>query len=323
VPNGILNPHGKNSIAIAVWNLDGSTGGLGKVSLTNYGSYASSLRVGMNRSPGYHKRKYAMPPAPGTRVRLRVPDSAQSDQTFTARTTVRVPPKGAVAHDVHVDLRVPSGWTVTAATPTSAQRLVPGTTFAVRWRVSTPAGALPQAARISAIAHYRQSGRSQRNDDERIVRAVPPPPPAGTDAVSDLPFLSASNGWGPVERDSSNGEQAAGDGSTITINGETFPKGLGTNSVSDVQIYLAGGCSRFTTKVGVDDETDGAGTVTFSVLADGKNLVTTPTIRGHQDAVAIDVDVSSAQVVDLVVGDAGDGNGHDHADWAQPTLACG
>ena len=45
VPNGILNPDGTNSIAIAVWNLDGSTGGLGKVSLTNYGSYASPLTV--------------------------------------------------------------------------------------------------------------------------------------------------------------------------------------------------------------------------------------------------------------------------------------
>ena len=29
VPNGILNPNGRNTIAIAVWNLDGTTGGLG------------------------------------------------------------------------------------------------------------------------------------------------------------------------------------------------------------------------------------------------------------------------------------------------------
>ncbi len=37
----------------------------------------------------------------------------------------------------------------------------------------------------------------------------------------------------------------------------------------------------------------------------------------------IDVDVSGAQVVDLKVGDAGDGNGNDHGDWAMPTLTCG
>jgi hypothetical protein len=35
-----------------VWNLDSSTGGLGQVSLTDYGSYASSLRVGPVFSPG-------------------------------------------------------------------------------------------------------------------------------------------------------------------------------------------------------------------------------------------------------------------------------
>lgn len=77
VPNGILDPNGRNSIAIAVWNLDGSTGGLGKVSLTDYGSYASSLRVAQNDSPRYDSRKYAMPRPPGAEVTLDVPDTAQ------------------------------------------------------------------------------------------------------------------------------------------------------------------------------------------------------------------------------------------------------
>jgi hypothetical protein len=73
--------------------------------------------------------------------------------------------------------------------------------------------------------------------DERIVLAIPPPP-SGTDPVSDLPFLSATNGWGPVERDMSVGGNQAGDGKTITLNGVQYTKGLGTNSVSDVQLYL-------------------------------------------------------------------------------------
>jgi beta-galactosidase GanA len=52
IPNGILRTHGRNTIAIAVWNLDFSTGGLGRVSLTDFGSYRSSLRAGPVRSPG-------------------------------------------------------------------------------------------------------------------------------------------------------------------------------------------------------------------------------------------------------------------------------
>ncbi|MEK8144615.1 hypothetical protein NKH18_31930 [Streptomyces sp. M10(2022)] len=36
--------------------------------------------------------------------------------------------------------------------------------------------------------------------------------PPGIDYVSDLPFSAESNDWGPVERDTSNGESAKGDG---------------------------------------------------------------------------------------------------------------
>jgi hypothetical protein len=204
----------------------------------------------------------------------------------------------------------------------SVGRLHPGGSATFTWKVQPPAGQLPSASALTATVHYLQNGRQAAGGDERIVGGIPPAPPAGKSAVSDLPFLSSTNGWGPVERDSSVGEQAAGDGRPIRIAGAAYAKGLGTNSVSDVELYLAGTCSRLTADVGVDDETGGAGTVTFSVIADGKTLVTTPTIRGSQAAVPIDVDVSGAQVVDLKVGDAGDGNGSDHGDWAMPTLTC-
>lgn len=324
IPNGILNPNGRNTIAIAVWNLDGSTGGLGTVALTNYGSYASSLKVGMVNSPGYNPVKYAMPTPPSTTVTLAVPDSVSSGQSFTATATVRVPAWEPKATNITATLQAPAGWTIGAPSPASIAVLRPGGTATVRWPVQAPTTLAPaSAAPLTAVVRYSQRGRGATASDERIVGAIPPPPPPGTDAVSDLPFLSATNGWGPVERDMSNGEQAAGDGKPITIAGVHYAKGLGTNSISDVQVYLAGKCTRFTAEVGVDDETHGAGTVTFSVVADGKTLVTTPTIKGGQAATAIDVDVTGAQVLSLVVGDAGDGNGNDHGDWAIPTLTCG
>ncbi|MFJ9245016.1 beta-galactosidase [Streptomyces sp. NPDC101776] len=322
VPNGILNPNGHNSIAIAVWNLDGSTGGLGKVSLTNYGSYASSLRVAQNDSPRYDARTYAMPKRPGADVTLDVPDTAQPGQAFTARATVRVPKDRPAASGLTASLSAPDGWSVSAASPTSVERVRPGASATFTWTVQPPTGTLPSASALTTSVHYRQNGRKAVGGDERIVRGIPPAPPAGPSDVSALSFLSSTNGWGPVERDTSVGEQAAGDGRPITIAGVGYAKGLGTNSVSDVELYLAGQCSRLTADVGVDDETGGAGTVTFSVIADGKTLVTTPTIHGKQAAVAIDVDVSGAQVIDLKVGDAGDGNGNDHGDWGTPTLTC-
>jgi hypothetical protein len=101
-----------------------------------------------------------------------------------------------------------------------------------------------------------------------------------------------------------------------------YAKGLGTNAVSDVQVYLAGKCTRLTGFVGVDAEAGNNGTVTFSVVVDGKTLVTTPVMKGGQPAASIDVPVTGGQVLDLQVGDGGDGNGLDHADWAVPTLTC-
>lgn len=323
VPNGILDPNGRNSIAIAVWNLDGSTGGLGKVSLTDYGSYASSLRVAQNDSPRYDSRKYAMPKRPGAEVTLDVPDTAQPGETFTARTTVRVPKGAPPASRLTASLPAPDGWTVSATSPLSRNRLQPGGSATFTWQVQPPTGELPSASALTTTVRYDQNGRQHTGADERIIGGIPPAPPAGKSAVSDLPFLSSTNGWGPVERDSSVGEQAAGDGRAISIGGVGYAKGLGTNALSDIQLYLAGNCSRLTAQVGVDDETGGAGTVTFSVIADGRTLVTTPTISGRQAAVPVDVDVSGAQVVDLKVGDGGDGNGNDHGDWAVPTLTCG
>ncbi|MDT4905015.1 MAG: hypothetical protein QOH52_3031 [Pseudonocardiales bacterium] len=322
VPNGILNPDGKNTIAIAVWNLDGSTGGLGSVSLTNYGSYASSLQVAQNDSPSYNQAQYAMPTPPGTTVSLKVPDAAAAGQTFTAKATVRVPGGSPKASDVAARLTLPSGWTAGPSTPRSVSTLRPGDAASFIWTVHAPTGPLAQASPITAVVRYQQHGRTTSNSDERIVGYVPPPPAPGSDAVSDLPFLSATNGWGPVERDMSVGDQGAGDGKPLTIAGTVYAKGLGTNSVSEVEIYLGGKCSRFTATVGVDDETGGSGTVTFAVAADGKTLVTTPTIKGKAAAVPIDVDVSGAQVLDLMVGDAGDGNGNDHGDWTVPRLTC-
>jgi hypothetical protein len=203
------------------------------------------------------------------------------------------------------------------------QQLPPGGSADFTWRIEPPTGTLPSASALTATVHYVQHGQRATGGDERIVSGIPPAPPAGASAVSDLPFLSSTNGWGPVERDGSVGEQAAGDGRTITIAGVPYPKGLGTNAASDVALYLGGRCSRLTADVGVDDETGGAGTVTFSVLADGERLLATETVRGRQTAVPIDVDITGAQVVDLVVGDADDGNGSDHGDWAVPTVTCG
>ncbi|MFB7657877.1 MULTISPECIES: glycoside hydrolase family 2 TIM barrel-domain containing protein [unclassified Streptomyces] len=149
-----------------------------------------------------------------------------------------------------------------------------------------------------------------------------PPAPTGTTQLSALELITADNGWGPVERNLSNGEAGTGDGGPLTIGGVIYPKGLGVHADSTVEAYLGGKCTRFTADVGLDDETGTSGSVLFQVLADGKTLYTSPKITNDLDAVAVDADVSGAERLTLRVTDAGDGNSLDHADWAEATVHC-
>ncbi|THF71639.1 hypothetical protein E7T06_01400 [Deinococcus sp. Arct2-2] len=146
----------------------------------------------------------------------------------------------------------------------------------------------------------------------------------GNNDLSALNWTSASNGWGPVERDRSNGETAAGDGRALTINGKVYVKGLGVHSVSSIAYALGGQCSTFTADVGLDDEIDQQtrGSVVFQVFADGAKLFDSGKMTGSSTVKNVNVSVAGKSELKLVVTDAGDGKSYDHADWAAPRLTC-
>jgi alpha-galactosidase len=148
-------------------------------------------------------------------------------------------------------------------------------------------------------------------------------PPSGTSQVSDLAMETTSNSWGPAEKDRSNGEQAAGDGKTLTINGVTYAKGLGVHARSDISFYMNKKCTTFSANVGVDDEiaTD-RGTVGFEVYADSAKVADSGTLTGSSAAKALSANVTGATRLRLVVTNTGDGIDYDHGDWATPTLTC-
>ena len=135
--------------------------------------------------------------------------------------------------------------------------------------------------------------------------------------LSDLPTVGTPpNGWGPMELDTSNGENAAGDGNTITLNGVTYSKGLGVHAYSEVTYDLGSAFSLFVSDIGVDDENDPNGSVVFRVLADGNEVFNSGVMTNASTTQTVDVDVSGVNELKLIVEDGGDGNGSDHADWA-------
>ena len=141
--------------------------------------------------------------------------------------------------------------------------------------------------------------------------------------LSDLTPASATNAWGPVERDQSNGEAGAGDGRTLTLNGVTYAKGLGVHAASDITYTLGGAYTRFTSSIGVDDEVGSNGSVVFQVWADGIQLFASSTMSGSTATQLVDVDLTGRQSLRLVVTGGSDGIAYDHANWANAQLITG
>jgi len=315
IPSGLLNEHGTNTIALAVWSTSEGAGP-GSARLISLGASAGGTEIGTVPAPSYDAKTYSDAPA-GAQVAVDAEPFLSAGEAGRATVSFHIPEKAA--RDVDLSLKAPDGWTVTTDDPTHFARVAPGATVTGEYTVTPPADPVPYAV-LSATASYQQNGRAAKLTGERAVQ-VPPPAPPGDSYVSDLPLARAVNGWGPVEKDTSNGEDAAGDGRPLTIGGTTYAKGLGVHADSQVRVYLGGACTRFTAGVGVDDEVGDNGSVSFKVTADGRDLYTSPTIQGSDAGTPVDVDVTGARWLDLTVDSGGDVS-TDHADWADAHLTC-
>lgn len=152
------------------------------------------------------------------------------------------------------------------------------------------------------------------------ITLQPAPPVVSRHWVSDLNWISAMNGWGPVELDRSNGELAGKDGRTMSIGGRKYYSGLGVHARSEIRYPLFDRYDMFRAIVGVDDEVGDRGSVVFEVWLDGQKKFTSPVMKGNMPGLAIEVPVEGAREMRLVVLDGGDGIGYDHADWAEARL---
>ncbi|MEU8518808.1 beta-galactosidase [Streptomyces sp. NPDC048577] len=325
LPNGILAPHGENTIAIAVGNEDGAGGGLGTVTLENLGTTLSPLDPEPVAGPGYDAATYGMPGERTAALVLDAPDTAAASGTVGVSATFSVPVGRRDVSDVGLGLDLPPGWTAEAVGAVTAAHLAAGDSLTATWNVTAPGGTLPGVTRFTADATYRQEGSTGgRLSDTRIV-ANPADglrAPTSDTHVSTLPFLVERNGYGPVERDTSNGGDRAHDGRPLRIGGVPYARGLGAHATSEVLIYLGRRCTRFTATVGVDDEVGDNGSVIFKVWTDSTFRTATPKLVGGQVAATVDVDTTGAELLRLRVEDSDGSIGSDHADWADARVWC-
>ncbi|AEW97500.1 glycoside hydrolase family protein [Streptantibioticus cattleyicolor NRRL 8057 = DSM 46488] len=252
---------------------------------------------------------------PGAVPAVTAPDGQQVTAGTPGPVAVQVAAGSRPTPPATVSLTAPHGWTVSAARTTG--RLTPGTARRLTFTVTPPRDAPPGESVLTATVVTGGTTVTQCF----AVTALPPPPDGDTWA-SDMVWLRQTNGWGPPERDRSNGESGASDGHPLTLRGTVHAKGIGAHADSDIAVNLGGRCISFTAEVGIDDETAGHGDVTFTVTADGRPVWTSPALTEASATVPVDVALTGARVADLRIDRVGTSNSGDHGDWAAARFHC-
>ncbi|WP_342351136.1 NPCBM/NEW2 domain-containing protein [Clostridium perfringens] len=142
------------------------------------------------------------------------------------------------------------------------------------------------------------------------------------ESLSDKEWKSASSGWRDVKKDLSVEDNR------ITLLGENgqeveYDKGLGTHANSEIVYDLSGkNYGMFETYVGVDREMRNSNepSVIFEVYVDGKKVFDSGVMNVNTERKHVLIPIAGASELKLVAKDGGNGNGGDHADWADAKL---
>jgi hypothetical protein len=153
VPAGILNEHGHNTLAIAVWGLSQAGGGLDQVSLVAAGNQAGGIPISPVASPGYSPATYGPPSSPAPTLAA-VPSTTLAASSFTVKETLTNPAFRPLTGATEA-LSAPAGWTVTPSGPVGAGTVPPGRSASETFTVTAPSSGLtPGAVNLLATATY-------------------------------------------------------------------------------------------------------------------------------------------------------------------------
>jgi len=133
--------------------------------------------------------------------------------------------------------------------------------------------------------------------------------------LADVKMESMTVGWGRPLR---NQVLPEGDGGILLeVGGTVFESGLYAHAPARHAVRLNRGWRNLTMKIGLQD--GHAGSVVFVVKGDDKELFRSGPVRKHT-ALTQSVSIAGVDLLELIVEDAGDGNGGDWGVWLDPTL---
>ena len=107
------------------------------------------------------------------------------------------------------------------------------------------------------------------------------------------------------------------DGHLFRLGGQTYDRGLGTQSTTFLAYRVEPGDHRLQAVVGVDERAGPLGSVVFRVLVDGKERFKTPPMTDHDAPRSLDVDLAGAKYFILATEFGDRGDVRDLADWVE------
>ncbi len=154
-----------------------------------------------------------------------------------------------------------------------------------------------------------------RDEGEPVAKSAPPQPDAkGRLYLSQLAPLAVEQGWGWLREDRSV------ENAPLKLRGQRFARGLGSHAPSRLLYQIPPGYAFFEAQVGVDDETNGAGSITVSVYLDGKSVFESPELTGTSEPLTVRLPLDGAAQIMLRADATDDGQRFDHVDWADARL---
>lgn len=133
--------------------------------------------------------------------------------------------------------------------------------------------------------------------------------------LSEMPWKSATTGWGSIKRN------ASVDGNPLSIGGNKFEKGIGTHATSEIVAEIPEGATRFIAVGGVDDETfsntswSGYTLTKYAIYIDDVLMEESTELNVGMYHV-FDIEIpEGAKEIKLVADETADGDSYDHSDW--------
>jgi len=109
-------------------------------------------------------------------------------------------------------------------------------------------------------------------------------------------------------------------GPALRLGGQTYDRGLGTQSRTLLAYRLDPKAKRFQALVGLDDAAGPLGNVVFKVLVDGKPRYESPSMGAGEAPRAVDVALEGGKVLILTTEFGERGDVQDSGDWVEARI---